>query len=216
MVRGDQIAVALVLRDRLEIGLPDVGEDVRGAAVVVPVDLAAAQQEDAAQNEFGDPVGMRLRVGESQRRPPGTAEDLPAVDAEMGTKPLHVGDEVGRGVHAQIRAVGDVRAGLSATALVEQHDPVLRGIEEASLGRRGPTAGTAVHEDHGLSLRVARGLPVDLLAVADIQVTGLVGLDLRVEVTHGRQRRRRSSVAVLRAGEHAATDLVGVLLGGRT
>ncbi|GAA10626.1 hypothetical protein GOALK_002_00910 [Gordonia alkanivorans NBRC 16433] len=135
MVGGDQVAVALVRRDRLEVGLPHVGEDVRRAAVVVPVDLAATQQEDPAQHQFGDPVGMRLRIGETQRRTPGAAEDLPAVDAEMGPELLHVGDEMRRGVDTQVRAVGDVRPGLSATALIEQHDPVLRGIEKASLGR---------------------------------------------------------------------------------
>ena len=103
----------------------------------------------------------------------------------MGAQGLHVGDEVAGGVGRQIGTVGDVGPGPSAVALVEQHDAVARGIEEASLVRRGPAAGTTVDEDRRFAVGISRGLPVDLLAVADVEVAGGVGLDRRIEIAHG-------------------------------
>ena len=43
-------------------------------------------------------LGMRLGVSERERRAPGAAEHLPALDAEMLAQPLHVVDEMPGGV----------------------------------------------------------------------------------------------------------------------
>ena len=155
MVGGDKVAVAFVLGYRREIGLPHVGVDVRRTAVVVPVDFAATQQEDPAEHQLGDAVGVRLRVGEPERRTPRAAEDLPALDVEVRAQRLHVGDQLGCGVHREVGAVGDVGARLSASALVEQDDSVARGVEEASLIGAGASAGAAVDEHRRLAVGVA-------------------------------------------------------------
>ena len=97
-VVGVQQIAALGLGDRREVVLPRVGEEAARAVLVEPVDLALAQQEDAAQHQLGHALGVRLRVGERERAAPRAAEHLPALDAEVLAQPLDVGDEVPGGV----------------------------------------------------------------------------------------------------------------------
>jgi hypothetical protein len=47
-----------------------------------------------------------------------------------------------------------VRRALAATALIEEHDPVLRRVEEAALLTVGAAPRTAVQEDDRLALGV--------------------------------------------------------------
>src|SRR3546814_18020174 len=95
-----------------------------------------AAEEDAAQHQGADPLGMRLGIGERQGRAPGTAEHLPAHDAEVVAQALHVGGQMRRGVFRNLpqgrRAPG--------TALVEHDDAVVAGAEEAVGLRPGPGA----------------------------------------------------------------------------
>jgi len=90
---------------------------------------------------------------------------------------LHVGDEIPGGVLAQL----GVGPALAAAALIEEHDAVCGGIEEAALLRLGAAARAAVHEDHGLAVRVARLLEVDLVQIGDLERPGAVRLDLGIE-----------------------------------
>src|SRR5215470_16341457 len=76
---------------------------------------------------------------------------------------------------------GGVRRRAAAAALVEQHDVVARGVELPTVRWRNAAAGPAVQEDGGLRAPGADPLPVDDVAVADIEPAGLEGLDLRVE-----------------------------------
>src|SRR5207253_3125477 len=71
---------------------------------------------------------------------------------------------------------------LATTALIEEHDAIARGIEEAAHLRLGPAAGAAVHEEGRLPLRVPRLLPVDLVDVSDLQAPRPVRRDLGVEL----------------------------------
>jgi len=97
-----------------------------------------------------------------------------------------VGNEVLRGVHRQVGAVGHVRGAQSAAALVEQHDPIGGGVEHPAVLRRRGTAGAAVQKDHGLAVGTAADLVVQLLAIPDVEVPGGVRLDGRVEGAHDR------------------------------
>ncbi len=63
-----------------ELRVP-IRKQLSGAAVVVEIQFAAAQGEDAPQDQLGDPFRMLLRVRQAQRAPPGTAEDQPPLDA---------------------------------------------------------------------------------------------------------------------------------------
>ena len=151
VVGGEQIA-ALCLWDVGEVRFPSIRIEDRRAALVEPVDFLLAEEEDAAEDEFGDAIGMSLGIGEGEGGAPGSAEHLPALNAEVLADFFDVGDEVPGGVGFE-RCVG--RA-LAAAALVEVHDAVLFGVEEAALFGIGATAGAAVQKDHGLAGRDCR------------------------------------------------------------
>ena len=106
--------------------------------------------------------GMRLRVGEAERRAPRAAEHQPALDAEVLAQLLHVRDQMPGRVVDQT----GVRPAAPAAALIEQHDAIGVGIEEAAGAIVAAGAGAAVHEHRGLARRVAAFLVVDLVHVA--------------------------------------------------
>lgn len=101
-----------------------------------PLDLAARRGGHESQHEGLDPPGVRLGVGQGERRPPRQAEDHPALDPEELPQGFDIGNQVGRGVGAQIGA-GFTRQGPTAPcpALIEQHGTVAFRIEEAPLPR---------------------------------------------------------------------------------
>ena len=166
--------------ERGEVSLPLVGEQVRGLAAVEPVDLHGPAQEDPAQHEFGHPLGMGLGVGEPEGGAPGSAEHLPALDAEVLAHPLEVGDEMPRGVHPEVGAVGDVGRAPPTAPLVDEHDPVRGRVEHPPVRGGDAPAGPAVDEHDGLAVGVAAGLPVQGLPVADVEHPRGVRLGLRV------------------------------------
>ena len=63
MIGGEQIAL-FGRGDVGEVRLPGVGIEDRRSALVEPIDFLLAQEEDAAENEFGDAIGMGFGVGE--------------------------------------------------------------------------------------------------------------------------------------------------------
>ena len=62
VVGGEQID-ALRLRDVGEVRLPSVRIEDRSATLVEPVDFLHAEEEDAAEDGLGDPIGMSLGIG---------------------------------------------------------------------------------------------------------------------------------------------------------
>jgi hypothetical protein len=156
-----------------------IGEEpARAAFLVEPLELAAAQREDAAQDHLADAIGVLLRVRERERAAPRAAEHLPALDAEVLAQRFHVGDQVPGGVVFERR----MRSAATAAALVEEHDPVARGIPEASLGGRGAAARAAMHEQRGLAGGVAVLLEVDLVRRVDCQAARVERSDFRIGV----------------------------------
>ena len=71
-----------------------------------------------------------------------------------------------------------------AVALVEENDPVRGRIEQPPHARRASAAGPAVENHRRLAARIAAGLPVDVVPVADVEHAAVVRLDLR-EPVHG-------------------------------
>src|SRR5204863_2229508 len=140
---------------------PQLREHHAGAMLIEPLQLGAAEQENAAQHEFGDRGRMRLGVRERERATPRPAEHEPALDTQALPQALHVGHEVPGGVRYQ-RGVWQAPTG---TALVEYDNPVSGGIKESPRVRVATGAGPAMHEHGGLALRVAALLVVDLVAV---------------------------------------------------
>ena len=68
-----------------------------------------------------------------------------------------------------IVALAGVRRAPPAVALVELHDAVCRRVEEAARPRRAARARPAVQHHRRLPVRVAGGLPVDGVPVADVE-----------------------------------------------
>lgn len=73
----------LCFRDVRQKWLLGVGVKNRCTALIEPVNLLMAQQANAAKNQLGDTLRIRLRVGERQRGAPRAAEDLPALNAQV-------------------------------------------------------------------------------------------------------------------------------------
>ena len=97
IIGGEQIP-AFGLGNVGQVRLPGVRIKDRRAALVEPVDFLLAEEEDAAQDKFGDAIGISLGIGEGESGAPGSAEHLPALNAEVLADLLDVGDEVPGGV----------------------------------------------------------------------------------------------------------------------
>src|SRR5659263_186377 len=112
----------------------------------------------------------------------------------MGTKGLDVGDQVPRGVRAQVRLwLGRVGRRAPATTLVEKHDAVRVRVEEAPHALGAAATRTSVQHDDRFAVGTSALLPVQTLAVTDVE--------------HAR-------VCLLYTSD-AADDLLCVDLGGR-
>jgi hypothetical protein len=122
-----------------------------------------------------------LGVREAEGRSPRAAEQQPPLDAEQPSEFLEIPEQVlGRvGAEVDLR-VGGVRRTAAGAALVEQHHPVRRGVEEASPPGPGARSRAAVEDDRRLPGRVAADLPMHEVPVADVEQPLLVRLDLRI------------------------------------
>src|SRR5665647_2403587 len=96
----------------------------------------------------------------------------------MGTKGLDVGDQIPRGVRAQVRQrLGRVGRRTPATTLVEKHDAVLVRVEVAPHAFGAATARTSVQHDDRFAVYSSALLPVQTLAVTDVEHARVVRLD---------------------------------------
>jgi hypothetical protein len=91
---------------------------------------------------------------------------------------LHVADQMVGGIRRKIDGgIARMGAAPSAVALVEQDHPVIARVEEPpEVGRTSGTR-TAVHHHRRLAGRIAARLPVDEIALPDIQEAILMWLD---------------------------------------
>src|SRR6266581_3735522 len=88
-------------------------------------------------------------------------------------------------VDREVRArVTRMRRTAATASLIKQYDPVGAGIEEATYSGRTPRAGTAVEDDSVFVVRIAAGLPVHKVPVADIEHAMVVRFDFWVEHCH--------------------------------
>src|SRR5271165_822581 len=174
---GAQKVIALVEGDRVAVGLPRVGKYVRGAVLIEPADFGVPQQENSAQYDFADALGVGLRIGQGQRAAPGSAEYQPALDPKMLAQSFDVRDQMPGRVLDQARA----RAAAAAAALVEHDDAVMTRVEKLPRALVGAGAGSAVQEHGRLARRVAAFFIVNLMDVRDAQVAVPKGLERRIQ-----------------------------------
>lgn len=180
--RGGHLEAVLRLGcDRLEAF--ERGRQVLLDAPVEPVELRPPAHRHAHEDDLGDAFGMLLGVGEDQRRAPRPAHEQPFLDPEVLAQPLHVVDQVLRGVDRHVGGrVRGVRRGGAAAALVEAEPPVAVRIETAPPGVALAGTGPAVHDQGRLAGGVAELFPVDRVAVADLEHAEGAGFDRRVAV----------------------------------
>jgi hypothetical protein len=74
---------------------------------------------------------------------------------------------------------------LAAAALVEVDDAVFFGVKKSALFRIGAAAGTAVEKHYRLAGGVATLLKVEFVYGRNLEPTGVVGLDGRIEPGEG-------------------------------
>src|SRR5206468_5793303 len=119
-----------------------------------------------------------LGIAQSEGRAPAASEHLPLVDlGDLDAQLLDVVDQVPGRVVVEAR----IRRRLAAAALVEHQDLVFVGVElPAMVGARSAT-GAAVQEYDRLAVGVAAQLPIEEVAVADVEHAGFVGVDRRVQ-----------------------------------
>jgi hypothetical protein len=126
---------------------------------------------------------MPLCVGKDQCRSPRAAIQEPPRDAEMLTQLLHVGEEVFRRVHAHVGVrITGVRRAASAAALVEEHDAVPLGIEVAAIPQAASRSRATVNNKCRLTGGTAAHLPIDVVAVTDVEKSVGIRLDRRVRL----------------------------------
>jgi hypothetical protein len=77
-----------------------------------------------------------------------------------------------------------MRRAATAAALIEQDGAVALRVEHLPHLRDATLAGAAVHHHGGLAGRVSAGLPVDSVAVTDVQHAMVVRLEWRVQISH--------------------------------
>jgi hypothetical protein len=142
--------------------------------LVVPLNLAAPEQEDAAQHHVGYAFGMLLGVGQGERAAPRSAEQLPSIDTKVLADALHVVDQVPSGVIAKL----GVWCASAAAPLVEEDDAVHGRVPEAAMHGVRTAARPSMHENRRLSLRIAALLVVHRMDRIDPQVSGVVRLDV--------------------------------------
>jgi hypothetical protein len=119
-VVGSYQIVAFLFRDRFEVLRPGFREDPTRTLLVVPLDLLSPQEEDPAEDHLRHVLWMLLRIRQGQGAAPGPAEQLPPLDIEVLSNPLHVFNQIPGGVVAEL---GVWRAAAAAT-LIEQDDSV--------------------------------------------------------------------------------------------
>src|SRR5207342_2168870 len=129
----------------------------------------------------GDAAGMGLRIRQRKRRTPTATEYLPSVDAEFFAQQFDVTDKVPGGVVDEVC----VRRRTAAATLVEQDDPVLRGIVEPAHLRAAAGARAAMKQHHRLALRIAALLVIQRMAAVDLQGAAVVAVDLGIKGAHG-------------------------------
>jgi hypothetical protein len=79
-----------------------------------------------------------------------------------------------------------VRRASSASALVEQNDPIDVGVKVLPPACGAARTGASMEDERGLAGGIAARLPIDLVPVTGIEHAVLVGFYLWVQFGHGR------------------------------
>src|SRR6185295_15272190 len=177
MIGGDHVAPFVERNKTLEFA-KRLGIDPAASILVEPAKLGSGEKKDTAQNHCGDAFGVFLGVGQSQRRPPRAAEELPATNAKLASDTLDIVDKI----RCRVVFERSIRRRASAAALIEENDAKAIGIVETAHRRVAAAAGTAMNDQHRLTIGIAALLDVEIMMIADVQPMLAIGRERRVEV----------------------------------
>ena len=108
----------------------------------------------------------------------------------MLAQPLDIRDQVRSVVARKIHLRRTrMRRASSAIALIKQNDSICEWIEQPAMPRRASRSGTAMQHDGRLAARITARLPVDAVAVANLEHAVIVRFDRWVQVRHDDQIR---------------------------
>ena len=129
------------------------------------------------RTQLADALGMRLRVGQRQRRAPRSAEHLPARRCRCSRSCSMSATRCQVVLSRRApRAGGCARSRAGRTARCGS-----ARIEEAPRLRVAAGAGPAMHEYHRLALRIAAFLEIDPVQWRHLQEARIIGFDFGVE-----------------------------------
>jgi hypothetical protein len=128
--------------------------------------------------------GCVSRIGKRQRRTPRAAEDLPFLNANHFSQAFDIGHKIPGRVVLKRR----IRRRFATTALVKKDHVVARRIELPALIWRNAATGPTVQKNRWLGAFSPHALPIDGVAIADVEHTRRERFDFRIEgaQAHGR------------------------------
>src|ERR1700730_18532553 len=116
---------AFLRRQQFEKIIAEIGIEARQRVEKCTLQFGAGAEEGGAQRDAGDPVGVGLRIGQSQLRAPGAADDHPALKAKFLADAFHVRDQM----RQRIVLEAALWAATTGAALIEQDGVKTLGIE---------------------------------------------------------------------------------------
>ena len=176
VMRRNEIA-AFIRWYRRHVTLKEIRIHMTRAILIEPQQLGSTQREQAAQDQFCNPLRMGLGVGQCERTAPRSAEYLPFIDTALLAKEFDVRNKMpGRVVDQRT-----TRCGFTAAALIEEDDPLCRRVKKSSHFGTARSTRSAVQENDRLATRVAALLVVNLMYIRHGQHAGFVRLYVRIE-----------------------------------
>ena len=137
-----------------------------------------SNSEDAAQHQLGDALGMGLGISQRQRRAPRAAEHHPFARPRPSRAAARCRRPDARWCWPRgWRAASSGRSRAGRTPGCCSARDRTGGDGRGCSPRRGRRGGRPT----GLPLRIAAQLPIEAVAVADVEMARLVGLDLGIE-----------------------------------
>ena len=184
MVSLNQAAITLLRRDSAAKAVPWLRKQYPDPTGY-PVDLPWGGGRNADKDHLADAMRMPFGVSERERGPPGYPEYQPSLNAEVPTQEFDIGEQMAGRVGGEVGVrIAGMRRASSASALVEKDDPIKAGIEVTAHPRGAPGTRSSMQDQSGLAGRVAPGLPVHMVPIADAEHATIVRFDVWIPRGH--------------------------------
>ena len=165
----DEVAIAF-LRGRAGAKPLPLHRQQQPQTVIEPVDLTGTRHRHPDQDDSTHPLRMTFGPGQDQGGGPRPAVEQPPFHTQVLTERFHVRQKVFGGVVRHVGGgVSSTGHTVAAPALVERHDPKDVVVKRLVSVTRSPAAWPAMHDQNRSPCWVASDLPIDPVAVTDIE-----------------------------------------------